>query len=55
MAKTPETLCKTYYACACGLLFLERKNFIRHRMSARKETRHIRHKFLGRFSSMWGR
>jgi len=39
-----EELKNRYYGCACGLLFKERKNFIRHRMSARKDTRHIRHK-----------
>lgn len=38
-----------YYACACNQLFKERKNFVRHRMSARKETRSIRHKYLGKF------
>lgn len=36
-----------FYECSCGLLFKNRKNFVRHRMSARKETRSIRHKFLG--------
>lgn len=38
-----------FYACACGCLFLERKAFVRHRMSARKDTRSVRHKFLGIF------
>jgi hypothetical protein len=37
-----------YYGCSCGLLFKVRKNFVRHRMSARKDTRCIKHKFLGK-------
>ena len=44
-----------FYACACGRLFYERKGFVRHRMSARKDTRHIRHKFLGKFYHLSGR
>ena len=39
-----------YYACACGILFKDRKNFVRHRLSARKDTRSERHKFIGVFS-----
>lgn len=42
---------KRFYACACGLVFKERKNFVRHKMSARKVTRSIKHKFLGIFSN----
>jgi len=38
-----------YYACACGRLYLDRKRFVRHRMSARKSTRSIIHEFLGKF------
>jgi len=38
-----------YYACACNQLFKDRAKFVRHRMSARKLTRSIKHKFLGKF------
>ena len=51
MAKSKEEITKRrYYACACNILFTERKNFVRHRMSARKDTRSVRHKLIGIFS-----
>ena len=38
-----------YYACNCNRLFKDRAKYVRHRMSARKDTRSEKHKFLGKF------
>jgi len=38
-----------FWVCSCGQLFIKKKHFVRHRMSARKATRSIKHAFQGKY------